>query len=66
MASILAAVEGRYPAARACVRSSEIAGDCTQVPPGRMPRLYGSQDGRRHSAANNLGMLGFSSNVLLD
>ena len=29
---------------------------CTPVPPGRMPRLYGSQDGRRYSGANNLEM----------
>ena len=47
-AAILAAVEGAHLAARTCARSSEIAGACTPVPPGRMPRLYGSQDGRRY------------------
>ena len=47
-AAILAAVEGAHPAARTCARSSAITGAFTPVPPGRMPRLYVSQDGRRY------------------
>ncbi len=57
-AAILAAVEGRHLAARTCARNSQIAGVRTSAPPGRMPRLYGSQDGRRYSAVNKLGMHG--------
>ena len=57
-ADILGAVEGWHLAVRTCARSSAIAGIRMPTPPGRMPRLSGSQDGCRYNVGNNLGTHG--------
>ncbi len=62
-AAILAAAEPWHLARRAWRAGSRNLGTSSAGPGGKMRALYGSQDGRRYSAANSLGMHGCDRRV---